>query len=158
MGSTRAPRVIFGAPPQILKGGSAGDCQVSGGAPETTRGARVLPIRPGNGGQPGSRPRLRVQPGFQIVAGEAGGAGGDDFGGAFGEDLPAAGAAFRAHVDDPVGAFDDAEVMLECQLPRKLRRKMGERRSLSLRLREAGPAGEAGEEAVGMQGGRGDAF
>ena len=43
----------------------------------------------------------------------AGGVGGDLFRGAGGDDLAAAGAAFGAHVDDPVGGLDDVEVVLD---------------------------------------------
>ena len=39
--------------------------------------------------------------------------GGDLFGGAGGYDLAAAAAAFGAHVDDPVGGFDDVEIVLD---------------------------------------------
>ena len=41
------------------------------------------------------------------------GVGGDLFGGAGGDDLAAAAAAFGAHVDDPVGGFDDVEIVLD---------------------------------------------
>ena len=47
------------------------------------------------------------------MAGVAGGVGGDLFGGSFGDDAAAAGAAFGAHVDDPVGGLDDVEVVLD---------------------------------------------
>ncbi len=43
----------------------------------------------------------------------AGGIGGDLFGGAGGDDLAAAAAALGAHVDDPVGGFDDVEIVLD---------------------------------------------
>ena len=51
--------------------------------------------------------------GGEPVAGVAGGVGGDVFGGAGGYDLTAAAAAFGAHVDDPVGGFDDVEIVLD---------------------------------------------
>src|SRR6266566_3966893 len=38
---------------------------------------------------------------------------GDDFGRALGDDATAALAAFRAEVDDPVGLFDDVEMVLD---------------------------------------------
>src|SRR5664280_610659 len=41
--------------------------------------------------------------------------GGDFFGCAGGDDLPAAQASFRAKVDDPVGRFDHVEVVLDHQ-------------------------------------------
>jgi hypothetical protein len=47
------------------------------------------------------------------VAGMGCGVGGDLFGGAGGYDLAAAAAALRAHVDDPVGRFDDVQVVLD---------------------------------------------
>ena len=43
----------------------------------------------------------------------AGGGFGDLFGGAFGYDLAAAVSALGAHVDEPVGAFYDLEVVLD---------------------------------------------
>ncbi len=46
------------------------------------------------------------------MAGVAFRVGGDLFGGAHGDDLAAAAAALGAHVDDPVGGFDDVEVVL----------------------------------------------
>ena len=54
-----------------------------------------------------------VEDGGEPVAGVGGGVGGDLFGGADGDDLAAAGAAFGAHVDDPVGGLDDVEVVLD---------------------------------------------
>ena len=51
--------------------------------------------------------------GGEPVAGVAGGVGGDLFGGAGGDDLAAAAAAFGAHVDDPVGGLDDVEIVLD---------------------------------------------
>jgi hypothetical protein len=45
----------------------------------------------------------------------AGWVGGDLFGGAGGYDLAAAAAALGAHVDDPVGGFDDVEIVLDDQ-------------------------------------------
>src|ERR1700730_10553538 len=57
--------------------------------------------------------RLQMQDGSQPVAGVAFRVGGDFFWGAGGYDLAAAGAAFGAHVDDPVGGFDDVEVVLD---------------------------------------------
>ncbi len=47
------------------------------------------------------------------MAGVGLGVGGDFFGGADGDDLAAADAAFGAHVDDPVGGLDDVEVVLD---------------------------------------------
>src|SRR6266849_6177264 len=38
---------------------------------------------------------------------------GDEFGGALGDDAAAAFAAFGAEVDDPVGLFDDVQVVLD---------------------------------------------
>ena len=55
----------------------------------------------------------RFEDGGEPVAGVGAGVGGDLFGGAGGYDLAAAGAAFGAHVDDPVGGFDDVEVVLD---------------------------------------------
>jgi hypothetical protein len=57
--------------------------------------------------------RLQMQDGGKPVAGVAGWVGGDLFGGAGGDDLTAAAAAFGAHVDDPVGRFDDVEIVLD---------------------------------------------
>ena len=51
----------------------------------------------------------------EVVAGVGGGVGGDLFGGAGGYDFAAGAAAFRAHVDDPVGGFDDVEIVLDDQ-------------------------------------------
>jgi len=47
------------------------------------------------------------------VAGVALRVGGDFFWGAGGDDLSAAAAALGAHVDDPVGGFDDVEIVLD---------------------------------------------
>ena len=47
------------------------------------------------------------------MAGVAGWVRCDLFGGAGGDDLAAAVAAFGAHVDDPVGGFDDVEIVLD---------------------------------------------
>ena len=47
------------------------------------------------------------------MAGVGGGVGGDLFGGADGDDFAAGGAAFGAHVDDPVGGLDDVEIVLD---------------------------------------------
>src|SRR3981189_796326 len=57
--------------------------------------------------------RWQMQDGSQPVAGVRCGIGGDLFGGAGGDDLPAAAAAFGTHVDDPVGGFDDVEIVLD---------------------------------------------
>src|SRR5882757_6500711 len=54
-----------------------------------------------------------MQDGSQPVAGVAGWVGGDLFGGAGGDDLAAAATALGAHVDDPVGGFDDVEIVLD---------------------------------------------
>ncbi len=54
-----------------------------------------------------------MKDGGELVAGVGGGVGGDLFGGAGGYDLAAGAAAFGAHVDDPVGGFDDVEVVLD---------------------------------------------
>ncbi len=54
-----------------------------------------------------------VKDGGQPVACMAGGVGGYFFGGTGGYDLAAAAAALGAHVDDPIGGFDDVEVMLD---------------------------------------------
>src|SRR3546814_3009095 len=51
----------------------------------------------------------RLQVFFQVPAGIAGRHLGDVFGRALGDDLAAAIAAFRSHVDDPVGGLDDFE-------------------------------------------------
>ena len=47
------------------------------------------------------------------MAGVGARVGGDLFGSAGGYDLATAVAAFGAHVDDPVGGFDDVEVVLD---------------------------------------------
>ena len=47
------------------------------------------------------------------MAGVACGVGGDVFGGSGGYDLASSAAAFGAHVDDPVGGFDDVQVVLD---------------------------------------------
>ena len=47
------------------------------------------------------------------MAGVGGGVGGDLFGGAGGDDLASACAALGTHVDDPVGGFDDVEIVLD---------------------------------------------
>ncbi len=49
----------------------------------------------------------------EVFAGPGGFALGDLFGGAGGGDLAAGGTGFRAEVDDPVGALDDVEVVLD---------------------------------------------
>ena len=49
----------------------------------------------------------------EVFAGPGGFALGDLFGGAGGGDLAAGGAGFGAEVDDPVGALDDVEVVLD---------------------------------------------
>ena len=49
----------------------------------------------------------------QPVTGVTCGIRGDLFGGAGGDDLAAAAAALWAHVDDPVGGFDNVEVVLD---------------------------------------------
>ena len=54
-----------------------------------------------------------MQDGGEPVAGVGARVGGDLFGRAGGDDLAAAVAAFGAHVDDPVGGFDDVEVVLD---------------------------------------------
>jgi hypothetical protein len=51
----------------------------------------------------------------QPVAGVGVRIGGDLFGGAYGYDLAAPAAAFWTHVDDPVGGFDDVEIVLDDQ-------------------------------------------
>ena len=49
---------------------------------------------------------------LQKTSGLAGFGGGDDFGGAFGDDLAAAIAAFGAEVDDPIRGLDDIQIVL----------------------------------------------
>jgi hypothetical protein len=56
---------------------------------------------------------LLVEDRGEVVAGVGFGVGGDLFGGACGYDFAACGAAFGAHVDDPVGGLDDVEVVLD---------------------------------------------
>ncbi len=47
------------------------------------------------------------------MAGVAGGVSGDLFGGASSYDLAATAAAFGTHVDDPVGGFDDINIVFD---------------------------------------------
>ena len=49
----------------------------------------------------------------EVVAGVGGGVGGDLFGGSGGYDFAAGAAAFGAEVDDPVGALDHVEIVLD---------------------------------------------
>ena len=53
----------------------------------------------------------------QIAPGEAGFAGGDGFWRAGGDDCAAACAAFWPHVDEPVGGFNDIEVVFDDDAP-----------------------------------------
>ncbi len=55
----------------------------------------------------------RWRTGLGREAGVGCGVGCDLFGGAGGYDLAAAAAALGAHVDDPVGGFDDVEIVLD---------------------------------------------
>ena len=57
--------------------------------------------------------RGEIEDGGEPVSSVASRVGGDLFGGAHGDDLAASAAAFGAHVDDPVGGFDDVEVVLD---------------------------------------------
>ena len=50
---------------------------------------------------------------LEKAAGVAFGNGGDGFGGAFSDDAAASGTAFGAEIDDPVGGFDDVEIVLD---------------------------------------------
>ena len=50
---------------------------------------------------------------FEIFAGGGVGVMGEIFWGAGGDDLTAVLAAFGTHIDNPVGGFDDMEVMLD---------------------------------------------
>ena len=57
--------------------------------------------------------RREAEDGGEVVAGVGGGIGGDLFGGTGGYDFAAGGAAFGAHVDDPVGGLDDVEIVFD---------------------------------------------
>ena len=50
---------------------------------------------------------------LEILAGVAVGFGGDVLGGAFGDEFAAGVAAFGSEVNDPVGGFDDVEVVFD---------------------------------------------
>ncbi len=54
-----------------------------------------------------------IEDGGEPVSGVGARVGGNLFGCPGGNDLTAAAAAFGAHVDDPVGGFDDVEVVLD---------------------------------------------
>ena len=55
----------------------------------------------------------KFERGAKVVAGVGVRGGGDEFGGARGDDLAAGVAAFRAHVDDPVGGLDDVKIVFD---------------------------------------------
>src|SRR6202035_3170883 len=89
----------------------------SAGATVTTgKPPGVFPgLRGGRGvaGARAGRAALAGQQRAEVLAGVAGFDFGDVFGGAGGDDVAAAGAAVGAEVDNPVGGFDDVEVVLD---------------------------------------------
>ena len=73
--------------------------------------AARLPVRPLREGPRGTG--VGCKDTLQVLAGVAGGLVGDVFGGAFGDEFAAGVAALRSEVDDPVGGFDDVEVVFD---------------------------------------------
>src|ERR1700731_216965 len=89
----------------------------------------------------------------EVAAGVALGGLGDVLGGSFGDDPPAAVAAFGSEVDDPVGALDDIEVVLDDQHGVAGVDEAGEHPEEAPHILEVQPGGGLVEDVDGAAGG-----